>query len=111
MQRNKVKASDPMQAKLSQPHHVSETESPLSISKQSSPLNVQVEEQDHKTSEKETVSGLKVCKACGKTSERMLKCPICKFQFKLNWYEFRPFSIFTTQQISSSSRILVLRKQ
>jgi hypothetical protein len=108
MQRIEVKSSDHAQTKLSQLHDESETESSLSLRKQSNPLNkdddrIQGEERDHKTSEKETEPGLKVCKACGKISERMLKCPICKTQFKLKWYEFRPFQ-FSNNFFSTDSR-------
>ena len=31
---------------------------------------------------------LKRCRACGKCSEQMDKCPICKTQFKLRWFDF-----------------------
>jgi hypothetical protein len=97
MQRIEVKASEHMKAKLSRLHDGSETTLPSSLSKQSNPLNkedekddqIQGEERDHKASEREIEPGLKVCKACGKISERMLKCPTCKTQFNLKWYAFR----------------------
>ncbi len=31
---------------------------------------------------------LKRCRTCGKCSEQMDKCPICKDQFKLKWFGF-----------------------
>jgi RNA polymerase subunit RPABC4/transcription elongation factor Spt4 len=31
---------------------------------------------------------LKRCRACGKCSEHMDKCPVCKTQFKLKWFDF-----------------------
>ena len=52
-------------------------------------------EEQHDGAEQETEQGLKMCRACGKYSEQMDKCLICKTQFKLKWFEFRPspFSI------------------
>jgi hypothetical protein len=42
---------------------------------------------DKASSERATEPRLKKCRTCGKCSDRMDKCKICKFQFQQNWFE------------------------